>query len=412
MKMKPLTNRSITRRSSTLRKVAFIGTYVPRSCGIATFTRDLSDGVAGRCGGTGCTALAITVDGDRDEYPPRVGFRVAESQPSSYRRAADYLNASDADVVSLQHEFGIFGGPDGGHILTLLRRLRLPVVTTMHTVVRDPSESLRKTTLELVGRSDRIVVMAERGREFLSEIYHADPDKIDVIPHGIPDVPFTGTTRPKAKLGIDSGMMMLTFGLLSPNKGIERVIRALPEVVKAHPDLVYVVLGATHPNLVRREGERYRESLQELADSLGVRENVVFHDSFVTLEKLKQYIAAADIYVTPYLNEAQITSGTLAYAVGAGKPVVSTPYWHAQELLADGRGVLVPFGDSDALASELTSLAGDDIRRHDIRRAAYRAGREMVWARVAERHLDSLNRALNPRALLGSTPELPLPQAG
>src|SRR5260370_13277878 len=294
---------------------------------------------------------------------------------------------SNVDSVWLQNEFGIFGGPAGGHILALLRELRMPVVTTLHTVLREPKADQRRVLQELISLSTRLVVMAERGRQMLQEIYQASPAKIDLIPHGIPDVGFVDPTYFKDQFGVEGKVVLLTFGLLSPNKGIECVLHALPHIVAEFPDVVYIVLGATHPNELREHGEAYRHSLEILARKNKLEKNVIFYNRFVELENLQEFIGAADLYVTPYLNEAQITSGTLAYAFGSGKAVVSTPYWHAAELLADDRGVLVPFGDSQAVAREAIGLLRDDTRRHAMPKNAYRIGRDIVCSNVAHQYM-------------------------
>ena len=314
---------------------------------------------------------------------------------SSYLRAADFLNISNVDMVCLQHEFGIFGGPAGGHILAFLRELRMPVVTTLHTVLKDPRTDQRRVMQELISLSARLVVMTERGRQMLQEIYHAPTAKIDLIAHGIPDMGFVDPTYFKDQFGVEGKVVLLTFGLLSPNKGIEYVLNALPEIVAEFPDVVYIVLGATHPNELREHGEAYRVSLEILAKKNKVEKNVIFYNDFVELENLKEFIGAADLYITPYLNEAQITSGTLAYTFGAGKAVVSTPYWHAAELLAEDRGILVPFADAAAIAREVVALLRDDTRRHAMRKNAYRMGREMIWSNVAQLYMRSfeLSRA-------------------
>jgi len=318
-----------------------------------------------------------------------VRFEIEEQDLSSYLRAADFLNISNVDVVCLQHEFGIFGGPAGGHILAFLRELRMPVVTTLHTVLREPRTDQRRVMQELISLSTRLVVMTERGRQMLQEVYNAPSAKIDLIAHGIPDMGFVDPTYFKDQFGVEGKVVLLTFGLLAPNKGIEYVLKALPQILEAFPDVVYIVLGATHPNELREHGEAYRVSLEMLAKKNKIEKNVIFYNDFVDLENLKEFIGAADLYLTPYLNEAQITSGTLAYTFGAGKAVVSTPYWHAAELLAEDRGVLVPFGDAQAIAREVMGLLRDDTRRHAMRKNAYRMGREMVWSNVAQLYMRS-----------------------
>src|SRR5438874_3884121 len=374
-------------RISEIRKVALVGDYLPRKCGIATFTCNLLEALAAEHPAGECFAVPVNDVAGGYEYPEVVRFEIEEQDLSSYKRAADFLNIGNASIVSLQHEFGIFGGPAGSHVLALLRELRMPAVTTLHTLLRNPNPEQRRVMQELIARSARLVVMAERGRQMLQEIYQAPPAKIDLIPHGIPDMPFVDPNYYKDKFGVEGKLVLLTFGLLSPNKGVEQVLNALPEILAEFPNLVYIVLGATHPNLLREEGEAYRLSLERLAKKNNVQKNVIFYNRFVELEELKEFIGAADLYVTPYLKEAQITSGTLAYAFGAGKAVVSTPYWHALELLAEDRGVLVPFGDSQAIAREVTALLRDEPRRHAIRKNAYKLGREMVWSNVAQMYM-------------------------
>lgn len=381
------------RETSRVRKIAFVGDHLPRKCGIATFTSDLLAAVAGAYPASKCFSVSVNDIEGGYEYPEVVRFEIDEQDLSSYLRAADFLNISNVDIVCLQHEFGIFGGTAGGHILAFLRELRMPVVTTLHTVLREPRAEQRRVMQELISLSTRLVVMAERGRRMLQDIYDAPEAKIDLIAHGIPDVGFVDPTYFKDQFGVEGRIVILTFGLLSPNKGIEYVLNALPGILGEFPDVVYIVLGATHPNELREHGEAYRLSLEMLAKKNKVEKNVIFYNRFVELETLKEFIGAADLYVTPYLNEAQITSGTLAYTFGSGKAVVSTPYWHAAELLAEDRGVLVPFADAGAIAREVTGLLRDDTRRHAIRKNAYRLGREMVWSNVAQLYMNSFERS-------------------
>ena len=374
---------------SKIRKIAFVGDHLPRKCGIATFTSDLLAAVAAAHPQSQCFSVSVNDIKGGYEYPQVVRFEIEEQDLSSYLRAADFLNISDVDIVCLQHEFGVFGGTAGGHILALLRELRMPVVITLHTILREPNANQRRVMHELVALSTRLVVMAERGRQMLQEIYQAPPAKIDLIPHGIPDVGFVDPTDFKDQFGVEGRVVLLTFGLLSPNKGIEYVLNALPHILAEFPDVVYIVLGATHPNELREHGEAYRLSLEILAKKNRLEKNVIFYNRFVELETLKEFIGAADFYITPYLNEAQITSGALAYTFGAGKVVISTPYWHAAELLAEDHGVLVPFGDAPAIAREVIGLLRDDTRRHAIRKNAYKLGREMVWSNVARLYMRS-----------------------
>ncbi len=379
--------------TSSNKRIAFVGNYLPRRCGIATFTTDLCEAIAADREGTTCIALPVNDTEDGYEYPGRVRFEITEKDIESYRRAADFLNISDVNLVCLQHEYGIFGGRAGSHILALLRELRMPIVTTLHTILAEPDADQQWVLEEVAKLSDRLVVMSQRGKEFLSNIYHVSPDKIDFIPHGIPDVPFVDPSFHKDLFGVEGKMVLLSFGLLSSSKGIETVIEALPEIVAAYPNVVYIILGETHPHVKETDGEAYRLSLQWLARERGVESNVIFYNRFVSLEELIEFIGAADIYITPYLNKAQITSGTLAYTLGAGKAVISTPYWYAEEMLADERGVLVPFRDPAALAGKVIELFHDEAKRHAMRKRAYLFGREMIWSQVACRYRETFERA-------------------
>jgi glycosyltransferase involved in cell wall biosynthesis len=372
----------------TLNRVAFIGNHLPRRCGIATFTHDLHLAIATARPALATSVLAMTDPGRSYEYPSVVKCEIHDDVIDDYAKAARYLKDSRADVVSLQHEYGIFGGPDGRDIDELLQRIELPIVTTLHTVLAEPSANQRDVLDTIIERSSKLIVMAEKGRELLRSVHGVVRSKIEVVPHGIPDFPFVEPTFAKTKLGFGGRAVILTFGLLSPSKGIESVIDAMPEIVKSCPTAVYVILGATHPNLVRQQGEAYRECLLARVQTLGIEEHVVFFNQFVDQPTLLDFISMCDVYVTPYLNEDQMTSGTLAYSFGLGKAVVSTPYWHAKELLGDGRGVLVPFGDSHAIGSQVTALLTNDVRRHAIRKRAYKVSRAMTWAETARRYLE------------------------
>jgi glycosyltransferase involved in cell wall biosynthesis len=376
-----------------LRRIAVIGNSLPRRCGIATFTTDLQRAISTSRSNLETSIVAMTDHGQTYDYPASVALQVRDDSIEEYVRAAAFLNAGRFDVVCLQHEFGIFGGEAGAHILELLSRLTMPVVTTLHTVLAKPNAAQRAVLERIVEASAKIVVMANKGRELLRSVYRVPDDKIEVIAHGIPDFPFVEPDTAKAKLGFGGRSVILTFGLLSPSKGIEVMIDAMPAILKRRADAVYVVLGATHPNLVRDQGEAYRESLMTRVRELGVDNHVVFLNQFVDQATLLEFIAMCDVYVTPYLNEAQMTSGTLAYSFGLGKPVVSTPYWHARELLADGRGVLVPFGDPAAIGDEIAQLLTDDPRRQAMRQRAYAASRSMTWERTAERYLAAFEHA-------------------
>ncbi|MFG1420928.1 glycosyltransferase family 4 protein [Roseixanthobacter liquoris] len=376
-----------------VKHVAFIGNSLPRRCGIATFTTDLQHAIAAAPAQITTSIVAMNDHGQAYDYPSSVMVQISDDRIEDYIRAAETLNRAKIDVVSLQHEFGIFGGEAGAYIVALLSRLNMPIVTTLHTVLAEPNAAQRRVMERIVNVSSKLVVMAEKGRELLLTVYRVPAEKIEVIPHGIPDFPFITPAAAKARRGFTGHSVILTFGLLSPNKGIEVMIDAMPAVLKQRPDAVYVVLGATHPNLVRTQGEAYRESLVARARALGVEGHVVFLDQFVDQPTLLDFISMCDVYVTPYLNEAQMTSGTLAYSFGLGRAVVSTPYWHARELLAAGRGALVPFGDSTAIGAEIADLLTDDRRREAMRQRAYASSRSMTWERTAERYIAAFEGA-------------------
>lgn len=368
-------------------RIVLIGNALPRKCGIATFTMDLQAALAGADFRPKTDIVAMNDEGRRYHYPNIVVAQINEGVPRDYEFAAATINRSQYDVVSLQHEFGIFGGPSGSHILDLLARLTVPVVTTLHTILEAPTLDQAATLKAVISHSKIVVVMAEKGRALLKSVYGVAADKIRVIPHGVPDTPFSTSEVAKAKLGYAGRTVILTFGLLSPGKGVEIMIDALPRILQDAPDAVYVVLGATHPHLVRAEGEAYRRMLWDKVLALGLEDHVVFEDGFVERPRLLDFIAMCDVYVTPYLNASQMTSGTLAYSFGLGKAVVSTPYWHAEELLADGRGVLTPFGDSSAIGLAISSLLKNPERRHAMALAAYQYSRSMTWARTAQAYL-------------------------
>src|SRR5689334_842608 len=376
-----------------LKRIAFIGNYLPRQCGIATFTTDLSEAFSEQFPEIQTMVLAMNDTPEGYAYPEQVRYELRENNLFEYERAANFLNQQAVDAISLQHEFGIFGGKLGRNILTLLRNVNAPVVTTLHTVLEKPEPEQHEVLREVARLSNRIVVMSEHSKKNLIRIYNVPEQKIDFIPHGIHDVPFVDPGFHKDKFGAEGRFVLMTFGLLSRNKGIEYVIEALPEVVKQYPDLVYLVLGATHPHVVASEGESYRDELQERVRELGLEENVLFYDQFVDLNDLKEFIGAANVYITPYLDPEQVVSGTLAYTVGAGKAVISTPYRYAKELLDEGRGVLVPFRDSKAIAQSILRLLSDEAERNAMRKRAYLYGRNMIWPAVAERYHESFDRA-------------------
>ncbi len=377
-------------RAGTVRRIAILGNYLPRQCGIATFTTDLSGAIHEELSSADSFVVAMNDAGKRYAYPPQVRFEVAENDIASYRVAADYLNASKIDVLSVQHEYGIFGGKAGNYLLALLRRLRMPIVTTVHTILGQPTSIQRRVMNEIARLSTRLVVMSANGAALLHNVHGVPEDKIDIIPHGIPNMPFASS---KKNLGLEDKSVIFTFGLLSPDKGIEYVIDALPAILARYPETVYVVLGATHPHIKERDGESYRESLEHRAQGLGVASSVIFHNRFVGHGELVKYLSAADIYLTPYLKPEQSTSGTLAYAVGSGKAVISTPYLYARELLADGRGILVPWRDSQTIARAVVDLLSDEAKRSALCARAAAHGRNMVWPVVARRYLQSFDRA-------------------
>ncbi len=408
---------SVLGDAKRLNRVAFIGNALPRRCGIATFTNDLQIAIATVQTDIQASVVAMTDDGQIYDYAEEVGLQIQDGDLGDYVLAADYLNAGKFDVVSVQHEFGIFGGAAGSHLLLLLSRLTVPVVTTLHTVLADPTDEQRRVMGQVIEASAKVIVMAKKARDLLLQNYPIAPEKIVVIPHGIPDMAFSQPEAAKAARGFAGKKVILTFGLLSPNKGIEVMIDAMPAILERCPEAIYVVLGATHPNLVRADGEAYRESLAQRARDLGVEDHVVFMDRFVDQPTLLGFISMADVYVTPYLSEAQMTSGTLAYSFGLGKAVVSTPYWHASELLAEGRGILVPFGDHKAIGQEIAGLLTDDIRRESMGRRAYAASRSMTWAQTARKYLgvfenaaaDHKTRMIKPAAANAATQARPRP---
>lgn len=379
---------------------AFLGNYAPRCCGIATFTQDLRSAVAQARPDWKLPVAMVSDHRDGYAYPEEVKWVLDEKARPDYEKVARAINQSGARAVSLQHEYGIYGGECGQWIVELIENLEIPVVTTCHTVLKEPSPIQLEVLRQIAGLSARVVVMAEKGREFLCQAYAVPHRKVAVIPHGIPDLQVTPEMARSLRLrnGWEGRKVLLTFGLLSPNKGIENAIRALPEIVRQHPDLLYVIVGATHPNLVREQGgDVYRQGLVDLIRELGMQKHVEFIDRFVMREELVGCIAAADIYCTPYLNEAQITSGTLAYAFGLGKPVVSTPYWHAAELLANEAGVLVPFQDSAALSTAVSGLLSDDARRNHMAALARKKGAEMSWLNVGGQYARLLEECAEQR---------------
>src|SRR4030088_82357 len=378
-------------------RIAVIGNYLPRQCGIATFTTDLCEAISAEYRTARLLALPVNDTEHGYDYPARVRWSLAQDDVTAYQEAAEFLNFNNIDMVCLQHEYGIFGGPAGSHILHLLRGLKMPVVTTLHTVLREPDPNQLMVMEEITELSDRLIVMSQLSSQFLQEIFKVPGSKIDMVPHGVPDLPFLDPNFYKDRFGVEGKAVLLTFGLLSPNKGIENVIQALPQILSKHKNVVYMVAGATHPHILRREGDKYRASLQALTKEIGVESQVMFHDRFVSPEEMAEFIGAADIYITPYRHEAQVVSGTLAYALGAGKAIISTPYWHAIELLDDGRGALVPFENPGAIAQKTVELLDTPAIRHAMRKRAYLFAREMVWKRVAQGYMESFARVRSDR---------------
>jgi glycosyltransferase involved in cell wall biosynthesis len=382
--------------------VAVIGNYLPRQCGIATFTTDLVEGLSAEAPDIKCWAAAMNDKPEGYPYPEKVRFEINQNKLTDYSVASQFLNISQTDIVCLQHEYGLFGGPAGSHLLKLLGDLRMPVVTTLHTILKDPTPEYRDVMCRLSDLSDKLVVMSHKAYDFLKDIYDVPEEKIAFIHHGIPDTPFIDSSFYKDKFGVEGKKVLLTFGLLSSNKGIENVLQALPAVIKKHPDVVYIILGATHPHVLKLHGDAYRIMLQQLMRKLDIGKHVIFQNRFVTLRELCEFLGIADIYITPYLEEAQITSGTLAYAMGTGKAVISTPYWYATEMLAEGRGRIVPFRNPDALAEQIIGLLDNDVERHAMRKKAYTFSREAVWRAVSRKYLQVFsevrqNRTRNPR---------------
>jgi glycosyltransferase involved in cell wall biosynthesis len=369
-------------------EIYIVSTYPPRLCGLATFAFDLTSAVALGRGeemgeGGSVRVIAMSERARPRRYAPEVRRLIRASRKEDYVAAADFVNDSPAGVVSLQHEYGIFGGRTGGYVLTFLERLAKPVVATLHTVLAEPKPKQREVLREVCAASASVAVQARKAAEFLTDIYDVPAAKVRVIAHGTPDVPFADPAPFKKEIGAEGREVLLTFGLLSPRKGIQVALRALAAVTPSHPASLYIILGKTHPAIVKRYGESYRRALQKMVDRLGLHDNVRFVNRFVSLPELLTYLRAADLYVSPYLDEDQISSGTLAYAVGCGRAAISTPYWFAQEVLDDGRGVLVDFRKWRETAFWICELLGDDGARSFMAREAYRYGRGTTWPKAA-----------------------------
>ncbi|MHC4739653.1 MAG: glycosyltransferase family 4 protein [Planctomycetota bacterium] len=373
------------------KKVAFISSYFPRKCGIATFTSDLINNVK-FTGGEEFEPQVFAMELENEsQCHELVKLRIRKNVKYDYISVANYINSSDIDILSIQHEFGLFGGQAGSYIVSLLKKLNKPVITTLHTVLGKPSAEYVCCLTDVCAASDKIIVMNKRGIKMLQDIYGVSKSKIRLIPHGIPDLPYTDSRYYKRKLGITGRRTILTFGLLSKNKGIEIMLRALPAIIKADPTILYIVLGVTHPEVVRHEGQSYRLKLEKIVRDLGLQKNVVFHNSFIDNEELLQFLGAADIYVTPYLHKEQLTSGTLAFAVGTGRAVISTPYWAAQELLAQGRGKLVRTGDCECIARSIVEILSDNSLFYRMKKRAYAYGRSMTWPMVGQAYWKLFN---------------------
>lgn len=373
------------------KKIAFVSTFPPRKCGIARFTSDLIDSLQ-LAGDSNFEPLVVAMENNQNiTYSDPVKFEIRRNVKNDYVSAADYINFSNVDYVSIQHEFGLFGGDAGSYLNILLRGINAPIYTTLHTVLNEPEENYKQSLINVCNASDKIIVMNERGVKMLETIYGIPESKIELIPHGIPDLPFVDSNYYKHKFGMDGRRTILTFGLLSRNKGIEFALKALPEVIKIDPSVLYIILGMTHPEVKKFEGESYRFELQRLVKELGIQEHVIFHNRFVVDHELHNFLCAADLYVTPYLNIEQLTSGTLAYAVGTGKAVISTPYWAAEELLSQGRGKLVDFGDQKHMANSLIEILKDDTLFYDLRRRAYEYGRNITWPEIGKKYWEKFN---------------------
>jgi len=369
-------------------RIALIGNFLPRRCGVATFTTHIHDALCARYPDLATDVYAMDDGLGSYSYPPAVVSTIEQQKVAAYLQTAEMIARRGSDLIWIQHEFGIFGGPAGEHLLTLLEQVDVPVIITLHTVLSDPSREQRAVMDRLLGRASLVIVMAERARAILCETYGAKGDRITVVPHGVPARAYQDPRHMRQMLRQEERPTIMTFGLLAADKGIETMIRAMPAIVAHCPSAIYRIVGATHPHVLAHEGEAYREGLQALACSLGVAGHLRWDNRFLDEPELLDQIACADIYVTPYRNSAQITSGTLSYAAGLGKPIVSTPYVHAQELLADGRGCLVPFDDATLMAEAIVGLFQDAAKRDSMRDVIYRHSRDAVWTNVVSRILE------------------------
>jgi len=379
---------------------AYIATYPPSECGIATFTKDVVTSVAKYTPFSRPTVVAVKREHEIEPYERIVRFQILKEVKNSYLDAAKFLNESSVDIVSVQHEYGIYGGPDGEYVLDLVEALEKPAVATLHTVLQNPSPNQKRIIQELGRMCEVLIVMVKTGRQILLDVYGVDPKKVTVIPHGVPNVHRVSTASVKRALGIADKLIISTFGLINRGKGIEYVIQAMPKILEKHPNAIYLVLGETHPGVRRHEGESYRNMLTEIIDQLKIHEHVRFNNRFLTLNELVRYLCATDVYITPYLNKDQIVSGTLAYALGCGKAIVSTPYLYAEEVLADGRGLLVDFASPDSIAAAVNRILDDKDLKESLEAAAYRYGRRAAWFNVAIDYLELFHMILNRRKIM------------
>lgn len=383
---------SFIRESMNKIEPAYLSTYPPSECGIATFCKDLATSVAKYTPFSKPTVIAVKREHEIEPYERVVRFQILKEDRQSYIDAARYVNESSIDMVSVQHEYGIFGGPDGEYVLDFLQALEKPAVATLHTVLHSPSPNQKRITQEMAKLCDVLVVMVKTGRQILLDSYQVDPAKITIIPHGVPNVHRVSAGKVKRALGLSDNHILSTFGLINRGKGIENVIKAMPRILERYPNAIYLVLGETHPGVRKHEGESYRNMLTELISELGLERNVRFNNRFLTLNELVRYLCATDVYITPYLNKDQISSGTLAYALGCGKATLSTPYLYAEEVLADGRGILIEFNSPDSIADNVIRVLSDSKLRESLESAAYRYARRAAWFNVAVSYLDLFDR--------------------
>ena len=376
--------------------LAYVATYPPQECGIATFTRDLATAIAKYTPFSEPFVIAVGEGADIEQFPKIVKYQITKSDLQSYSHAAELINDSPVRGVSLQHEYGIYGGPDGEYVLSFLKKLQKPAIATLHTVLFSPSPNQKRIVRELGRMCEALVVMVKMGKEMLVNNYGIPPHKVAIIPHGVPNVHRVSAGTIKKTLGISDRPVISSFGLINRGKGIEYGIRAMPGILKKHPDAMYLVLGETHPGVRHTEGESYRKELLELVSSLGLEKHVRFNNRYLTLDELINYLCATDVYITPYINRDQIVSGTLAYALGCGKAIVSTPYLYAEEVLSGGRGLLVDFRNPDQFAEAVTRILDDAVLREQMETLAYKYGRRAAWFNVAIDYLDLFHR-LRPR---------------